>query len=445
MTAKADGDGVRAESPDVKYEPAKVWLQEGKTLGGSQNFGFVQNLVTSTRGAVYRRGGDPAGDITSEPREGHGKAYDAVSDPNDDTKINKRVFPPFYWPPSSLNDDNVAASPAETDAAAHDQPGFTLPAKKDDGRLTEFTGADQFKLGVAVKKGDAVYTLNAFDWSVPWAMNVDANLNGAGKAVQSTPVQNLLRDGPDTSLGEKDWSLRPNSGDVFEGFSTQAEAMKRSPKELLNWIHKARQYDQLSYQNICGALDAKAPGVDRRHRLRHHARELRQGHPQRQRPARRRSDQQRGRHPAQQRREPHAFAGLGRGVRVRRQPQAGHGAEGRALRDQEQLEGRPRVHVAVQRQLAHADPRRRALHDHRLALARARLDLQQHDRVQHEHDREEDGPSGPGCAPSGSRRWHRRFPPTPNAPDIPASFPEWRRIRRIRITAMKTCRTESTV
>jgi hypothetical protein len=155
----------------------------------------------------------------------------------------------------------VAASPAETDAAAHDQPGFTLPAKKDDGRLTEFTGADQFKLGVAVKKGDAVYTLKAFDWSVPWAVNVDANLNGAGKAVKSAEVQNLLRDGPDTSLGEKDWSLRPNSGDVFEGFSTQAEAMKRSPKELINWIDKARQFDQLSYQNICAALDAKAPGV----------------------------------------------------------------------------------------------------------------------------------------------------------------------------------------
>ena len=261
VTARPDGNGVRAESPDVKYQPAKVWLQEGKTLGGSQNFGFVQNLVTSTRGSVYRRGGDPAGDITSEPREGHGKAYDAVSDPNDDSKINKRVFPPFYWPPSTMNDDNVAASPAETDPVAHDQPGYTQPAKKDDGRLTEFTGEDQFKLGVAVKKGDAVYTLRAFDWSVPWAVKVDANLNGAGKAVQSAEVQNLLRDGPDTSLGEKDWSLRPNSGDVFEGFSTQAEAMKRSPSELLNWLHKARQYDQISYQNICAALDAKAPGV----------------------------------------------------------------------------------------------------------------------------------------------------------------------------------------
>jgi hypothetical protein len=261
VTAKPDGEGVRAESPDVKYQPAKVWLNEDKTLEGSQNFGFVQNLVTSTRGAVYRRGGDPAGDITSEPREGHGKAYDAVSDPDDDTKINKRVFAPFYWPPSSMNDENVAASPAETDPAAHDKPGFTLPAKVDDGRLTEFNGADQFKLGVAVKKGDAVHTLKAFDWSVPWDVQVDTTLNGAGKAVQSAEVQNLLRDGPDTSLGAKDWSLRPNSGDVFEGFSTQAEAMKRSPGELLNWIHKAQQHDPLSYQNICAALDAKAPGV----------------------------------------------------------------------------------------------------------------------------------------------------------------------------------------
>ena len=261
VTAKPDGEGVRAESPDVKYEPAKVWLKDGKTLGGSQNFGFVQNLVKSSRGAVYRRGGDPAGDITSEPREGHGKAYDAVSDPADDAKIHPRVFAPFYWPPGSMNDDNTSASPAQTDPGAHDQPGFTLPAKVDDGRLTEFTGADEFKLGVAVKKGDATWMLTAWDWSVPWAMKVDQTLNGAGKAVQSKEVQDLLHDGPDTSLGAKDWSLRPNSGDVFEGFSTQAEAMKRSPKELLNWIHKARQYDPPSYQNICAALDAKAPDV----------------------------------------------------------------------------------------------------------------------------------------------------------------------------------------
>ena len=261
-TAKPDGtEYVRAESPDVKYETAKVWLKEGKELGGSQNFGFVQNLVTSTRGAVWRRGGDPGGEITANEREGRSKAYDAVSDPNDDTKINKGVYAPFYWPPTSINDQNDAASPAETDPAAHDQPGFSLPVKNAGGRLTEFVGSDQFKLGVAVKKGGDVWTLRAFDWSVPWAMEVDSNLNGAAKALQSSEVKDLLHDGPDTALGEKDWSLKPNSGDVFEGFATQAEAMKRTPTELLNWIHKAKQYDPPSYANIVSALDAKAPAI----------------------------------------------------------------------------------------------------------------------------------------------------------------------------------------
>jgi hypothetical protein len=261
-TAKPDGsEHVRAESPDVKYEPAKVWLQEGKTLGGSQNFGFVQNLAGSTRGAIWRRGGDPAGEITADKREAQGKAYDAVSDPNDDKKIHKAVFAPFYWPPSSMNDDNVEANKAETDPAAHDQPGFSLPAKKEGGRLTEFTGADNFKLGVAVKTAGAVHMLKAYDWSVPWAISVDSTLNGAGKAVTSKEVQDLLKDGPDTALGDKDWSLRDGAADPFEGFSTEAEAMKRTPGELLNWIHKAKQYDAISYQNICAALDSKAPGV----------------------------------------------------------------------------------------------------------------------------------------------------------------------------------------
>jgi hypothetical protein len=263
VTARPDGSGVRAESPDVKYQKARVWLNEGKTLEGSQNFGFVQNLVTSTRGAVWRRGGVPDGEVTKNWRSGQGKAYDAVSDPNDDSKIHKAVFAPFYWPPGSINDDNVAASPAETDPVAHDQPGFTLEAKDEagGGRLTEFVGADQFKLGVGVKKGEAFHTLAAWDWSVPWDMKVDKDLNGAGKAVESREVKDLLKDGPDSSMGAKDWSLRKGAGDVFEGFATQAEAMQRTPTELLNWIHKAKQFDPPSYANIVSALDAKAPGI----------------------------------------------------------------------------------------------------------------------------------------------------------------------------------------
>jgi hypothetical protein len=258
----AGGNSVKIVSPDVKFE-GSAWVKEGKTLEGTAYLGWIQNLASSDRAAVYRRGGVPDGEITSEEHEGRSKRWDAVNDPGAEAKGEMKphegVFPPFYWQPGSISDENTADQPAKTDPRAHDRPEFSMPAKKDAGRLTQFKGRDNFKLGLAVKKGDAVHMLAASDWSVPWDAEVDANLNGAGKAVESREVQDALRDGPDASL--TDWSLRPDSGDVFEGFATPAEAMKRSPGELLGWIFKAREHDQVSYRNICAALDAKAPGV----------------------------------------------------------------------------------------------------------------------------------------------------------------------------------------
>ncbi len=260
VTAKpVDGEMVRAESPDVKFAQAKVWLQDDKTLEGSQNFGFIQNLVSSNRGTVYRRGGDPAGDFVAELHDGHGKAWDAVSDPKDDSKTNKGVFAPFYWPPSTITDDNVSGDPATTDPNAHDQPGFSMPTEHEGGRITEFKGEDKFKLGVGVKKGDATHMLKAHDWSVPWAIQVGKDLNGAGKAIASSQVQDPLRDGPDASL--KNWSLEKGSGQVWEGFATQEEAMQRSASQLMDWLLIAKDHDAVSYGNICAALDAKAPSI----------------------------------------------------------------------------------------------------------------------------------------------------------------------------------------
>jgi hypothetical protein len=82
-------------------------------------------------------------------------------------------------------------------------------------------------------------------------------MNGAGKAVQTKAIQDLLNDGPDPNL--KDWSLAPGAGSAFEGFSTTALAMQRTPKQLLGWLFAAREHDPTSYKNICAALDAKAP------------------------------------------------------------------------------------------------------------------------------------------------------------------------------------------
>ena len=111
-------------------------------------------------------------------------------------------------------------------------------------------------MGLAVKHDAAVWMLKAYDWSVSWNAKVDENLNGAGEAVNSSAIKDIIKDGPDTSL--TDWSLTAKH-DAFEGFSTVEEAMKRSPDELLKWIFAAKAHDQVTYRNICAALDAKDP------------------------------------------------------------------------------------------------------------------------------------------------------------------------------------------
>src|SRR6185369_9906157 len=72
-------------------------------------------------------------------------------------------------------------------------------------------------------------------------------------------IQDLLKDGPDPNL--KDWSLAPGAGSAFEGFSTVALAMQRTPQQLMGWLFAAREHDPTSYNNICAALDAKAPDL----------------------------------------------------------------------------------------------------------------------------------------------------------------------------------------
>ena len=114
-------------------------------------------------------------------------------------------------------------------------------------------------MGMAIKKDAAIHMLTGSEWSVSWDVPVDASMNGAGKAVQTKAIQDLLKDGPDPNL--KDWSLAPGAGSAFEGFSTTALAMQRTPKQLLGWLFAAREHDPTSYKNICAALDAKAPDL----------------------------------------------------------------------------------------------------------------------------------------------------------------------------------------
>jgi hypothetical protein len=263
QVSPAPGDKARIVSPDVKFS-AKVWLNDDKKLGASANLGYIQNLAKSDRGAVYRRGGDPAGEVVAEDHTGLSNRWDAVNDPTAEEQRGEMVpaagvFPPFYWKPSSIGDANDKTDPVETDPAAHDQPEFSKPVKNGPGRITQFKGKDEFKLGLAVKKGETIHMLRAYDWEISWDANVDANVSGAGRAVESVEVIDALNDGPNTSL--TDWSLDPKAGDPFEGFATVAEAMKRTPAQLMNWLLAAQKHDQVTYRNICAALDAKDPTV----------------------------------------------------------------------------------------------------------------------------------------------------------------------------------------
>ena len=260
-TASPNGDKVKALAPKVTLD-GKAWLKEGKTIG-SAYVGIVQNLVHSDRVGQYRHGGDPNGEITAEQHSAQGTKWDAVNDPAaaEKGKMEPQTFAPFYWQPNNISDQNVESDPANVTrlGSVWDQPEFSMPVQDKASRLTAFKGKDQFKAGIGIKKDDKVWMLNGSDWSVNWDMNVDASMNGAGKAVESSAIKDLIKDGPDPTL--KDWSLKPGSGSAFEGFSTVELAMKRSPAELMKWLFAAREHDPTSYKNICAALDAKSPDL----------------------------------------------------------------------------------------------------------------------------------------------------------------------------------------
>ena len=143
--------------------------------------------------------------------------------------------------------------------------------------------------------------LTGTTWSVDWNVPVDKDLNGSGKAVETKAIQDLLKDGPDVSLTA--WSLDPKTGETpFEAFSTQADAMKRTPAQLLGWLFAAREHDPIVLQEHLRCARRQGAGPLGRDQLRHDRRDLRQGRDVGLRQAQRRADQERSRPPPQQRR-----------------------------------------------------------------------------------------------------------------------------------------------
>ncbi len=149
------GNTVTAKSAKVTLD-GEAWLLDGKQLGTSAYFGVIQNLVSSNRGAQYRHGGDPNGEIVAEPHSGEASKWDAAIDPQKDAKGNDKpqTFAPFYWQPGNIDDSNDKSNHAKPTrlGTPWDQPEFSMPVQNGAGRLTAFKGQDVFKMGLAVKK-----------------------------------------------------------------------------------------------------------------------------------------------------------------------------------------------------------------------------------------------------------------------------------------------------
>ena len=184
-----------------------AWLKQDRELGSTAYIGIVQNLVSSDarRGLPPRRrpGGRDHGRAPDREREQVGRGLRPA---NDDTK--PQTFAPFYWKPGTIDDENNESNPAKAThlGTPSDTPEFNMPVNDGPGRITSFKGNDNFKMGMAIKKESAIWMLTGTSWSVDWNVPVDKDLSGAGKAVETKAIQDLLKDGPDVSLTE--WIAR---------------------------------------------------------------------------------------------------------------------------------------------------------------------------------------------------------------------------------------------
>jgi hypothetical protein len=264
VVAKPEGaDKVDVTGPNIAAK-ATVWKEGTEPMpGGSGYVGFVQNLISSDRGKVYRAGGEPAGEVVAEVHGMVGKAWDAYKDRKNPDKPYT-FHKPFYNEAKPISDTNLKNS-FEVSTDMHDEPGFWAEKKiNQDGKigfLTEVVGQDKFKLALAVETGDKnIVYLQGLEWTLPWAAKVGKDGRGTGGTLITKDIarDKLKAEGPDPNL--TNWSLDEKE-EIWQAFSTIEQARAQSVAVLLTWLPKARVHDKTSETNIIAALKEKDPVV----------------------------------------------------------------------------------------------------------------------------------------------------------------------------------------
>ena len=262
----------------------------------------------SDRGAVYRHGGDPNGEITAEHHTAQGNKRDAVTIPRQPprTRSRRRRSRPSTGSRARSTTPNVESNAAKAHAPRHARsisPSSRCRSRRPrpDHRRSRATTTSRSGPGGQEGRrhpGCSTAPSGRSPGTCRWTRPDQRRRQGRSRPRR---IQDLLKDGPTRHL--KDWSLAPGAGSAFEGFSTVALAMQRTPAQLLEAGCSPRATTTRRPTRTSARRWTPRRRSSRSRSTATRPTELhQQGQRHRQRHAQRRASCGRGRHPAQQRR-----------------------------------------------------------------------------------------------------------------------------------------------
>jgi hypothetical protein len=255
-------DSTRIFGPTMKVS-ADVTLATGVELTSDLTVGYIQNMTSGDRVAVYTTDGTATGTVVAEthlsvaPNTRDASAHfkqdqnkNLVSDPNGNPVVEADIGPPWFSSPQVFQ----AGGPKTYTIEATDTPSFPVPLSTTSpsgkaGKLASVRGKDSFAIALAVKDGaNAPINLAASTWVADWTMTIDPALHtgtgAAGKPAQAIPSDQVK---PGTGLSHDDkqaWSAPVSD----------AEADAMSLGDLMRSLPSAKQYDSVAYFRIVEAI-----------------------------------------------------------------------------------------------------------------------------------------------------------------------------------------------
>lgn len=244
VATKDEGEHLLLDSPHV-HMTSTATLDESASadeVGGMISVGFVQELVSSNRVAVYKRADGSVFERRNLQKNKHDARY---SDGANGKKVSAVGVGPWYETPGTLS-----ALVRSTSVFMTDYPGFPVDYKEGDGTLVRTYGSDNFVTALGVQRGGPeapVEFRESKKWSVPWATEVSdkkAKLQGTGevKPDKTTDVPKTLKG--DLPINNPDWV----------GYPTVDDARRAPMTQLLDNLQAARESDPESYKNMVQAI-----------------------------------------------------------------------------------------------------------------------------------------------------------------------------------------------